>query len=118
MKDFPSYGAKNKSHRIVRQKPISQDKKIIQILILGIIIIGVALFFIQQRIKFIETQRRVTRLSIEKRKLVSEILPLKIEEQYLSKLDIVEEVSKNEFQLQFPKKRQIKKIKLHVTPQK
>lgn len=112
MKDFPSYGIKNKSHRIVRQKPVSEDRKFVQVLIMGIILIIIALFFIQQRIEFIDTQRRVEQLSLKKRKLTSEILPLKIEEQYLSQLDIVEEVSKNDFQLQFPTKRQIIKLKI------
>lgn len=116
MKDFPSYGVKNRSHRIVRQKPVSNDKKFIQVILLGVAVLIIALFFIQQRIQFIETQRRVDRLSIEKRKLTSEILPLKIEEQYLSQLDIVENVSKNDFQLRFPKKSQIKKLKIEPTP--
>ena len=118
MKDFPSYGVKNRSHRIVRQKTISNDKKFIQVLILGLAMLIIALFFVQQRIQFIETQRRVNRLSMEKRKLTSEILPLKIEEQYLSQLDIVENVSKNDFQLHFPKKSQIRTLKISTTTTK
>ncbi|MCP4295630.1 MAG: hypothetical protein GY786_08495, partial [Proteobacteria bacterium] len=78
----------------------------------GIIILAVALFFVYQRTEFIKTERHVKKLLIQKREITAEILPLKIEERYLSQLDKVEFYAKEHLKMVYPQKLQILRVKL------
>ena len=106
MRDFPILG-KQKGNRLVRKTPESQKKQSIKIVSAWILLALVAMFFIQQRVEYIRSERKVRELMLEKRKLVSEILPLKLEERYLMQLNKVEKIARDQLKLDWPKSYQI-----------
>lgn len=89
MKDYPKYGRPTSS-RLVRKAPQSQPKGSLRMFLGWALLFGVAFFFVQQRVEFIRTERRVEQLMREKQKLLAEILPLKLEESYLTRIGKVE----------------------------
>lgn len=72
-----------------------------------ILLILVALFFVQQRISYIRTEKNVRELLLEERKIRASIQPLKLEERYLSQLAIVEKTATELLSLREPAKWQI-----------
>ena len=101
MKDFPAYG-KGNTGRLMRSKeslPAVASFKFLAIL--GLVLV-LALFFVAQRIEFIRTERRIKHLLIERRKITEEILPIKLEVYNLSRLNKVEEMGKQTFNLHRP----------------
>ncbi len=109
MKDYPIIG-RNQSQKLVRKKLESDKKSTGKLIITWVILVMFAMFFVQQRLDFIQTERRVRKLLIEKRKILSSILPLKLEERYLTQLTKVERTAKKKFYLRKPKEKQIIKF--------
>lgn len=109
MKDYPSSERIN-TDRLTRQK--TKRKKIAKAKFLAVwlILVLVAMFFTQQRIEYIRTEQIVKDLLVEKRKIMSLILPLKLEERYLTQLKTVEKIAAERLYLQKPKKNQIIKV--------
>ncbi|MDH5561268.1 MAG: cell division protein FtsL [Deltaproteobacteria bacterium] len=112
MKDFPSLG-KIGSSRLIRQKPESERKATIKLIATWVVLFFVALFFVQQRIDYIQTSRNVERLIEEKNKLLGSILPLKLEVRYLTQPQKIETVAKKELWLEQPLKKTIIEIPLY-----
>ncbi|MCP4754229.1 MAG: cell division protein FtsL [Proteobacteria bacterium] len=106
MKDFPVIG-KGNSNKLIRKRQENPKKSTARLVFTWIVLVMVAMFFVQQRIDYIRTERNVNKLRIEKRKTVSEILPLKLEERHLTRLNEVEKSAKTKLSLQTPRKSQI-----------
>lgn len=109
MRDYPSYGKSNDS-RLVRKRPVSNKKISRKLFMTGVILLLVSLFFVHQRIKYVQTERRVQKLLHQKRKLISSILPLQLEEHYLTRYKLVESFAKEKLDLDVPQKKQIIKV--------
>lgn len=105
MKDYHAYKSK-KSQSLIRKKNKVASQSSLKIAFYWVIVIAVALFFVQQRISFIRLEKEVRLLMNEKNKIQLSILPLRLEERYLTQLDRVEEVAKKEMQLQTPRESQ------------
>ena len=106
MKDFPAYGKGNtgRLHRSQEKLPTVASLKFLTILGL---LLGVALFFVAQRIEFTRTERRIRDLLVERRKITESILPIKLEVYNLSRLGRIEEVAKGQLQLHDPYESQL-----------
>jgi len=90
MKDFPSFG-RTQSSRLVRQSSTTGRRKSnLRLGLAWVLLFLVAAFFVRQRIEFLRAERRVSALMAEKQKLLSEILPLKLEESYLTRIARIE----------------------------
>lgn len=76
------------------------------------VFLGIAFFFVTQRIEYIKTETRVRQLLKQRQELTTAILPLKIEERYLTQLKRVEKIAREELGLKDPKPNQIKKIRI------
>lgn len=111
MKDYQNIRS-SPGARLVRGQSESDQGNSIKLIGVGIIMLLVALFFVYQRTEFVKTDRHVKQLLLEKRKVMSEILPLKLEEQYLSQLNKVENYAKKHLDMIYPEKKQILKVKL------
>ena len=109
MKDYPNVGW-NKNNRLIRRRVDSEEKTSLKLMLAMIGLILVALVFVQQRVEYIRTERRVRKLLLEKRKIESMILPLKLEERYLTHLNRIEKVASQELKLQYPRNSQVVKI--------
>lgn len=109
MKDFLLIN-KNKSSKLVRRKKESHTKAKNKLILTWILLFAFAMFFVQQRIVFTRAERNVKKLMLEKRKVNSSILPLKLEESYLTQFNMIEKAAKRNLALQNPKMSQIKKI--------
>ena len=116
MKDFPSYGNK-KSQSLYRKKTRDTKKSSVKVAITWILMIFIALFFVQQRISYIRTEKSIRKLMNEKENLQLSILPLKLEERYLTQLDRVEKIAKDKFKLQAPRQSQMISIKVNSLEQ-
>ncbi|PCI29916.1 MAG: hypothetical protein COB67_03135 [SAR324 cluster bacterium] len=115
MKDYPKLG-KSSSSRLVRELPESEWKITLKLFLSGLILLIVAMFFVSQRIDYIQTERRVRKLSLEKRAILSSLLPLQLEERYLSQLDRVENFAKQQLGMDFPQAKQIIEVKIYPDP--
>ncbi|MDT8446103.1 MAG: cell division protein FtsL [bacterium] len=89
MKDYPSFGRPTSS-RLVRKSSGTRKRGSLRMLLAWALLFGVAFYFVQQRVEFIRTERRIKTLMKEKQKLLAEILPLKLEETYLTRISRVE----------------------------
>ena len=110
MKDFPDPVQKPNKRLIRKEK---EDPKIssLRFVVTLVILFGVALFFVQQRIDYTRTENKVRRLMIEKRKVISSILPLKLEERFLTRLANIEKTARTRIYLRKPRAKQIIKPK-------
>jgi cell division protein FtsL len=115
MKDYPKYGNK-KSESLIRKKSVDAKRSSLKLALTWIVMILVALFFVQQRISYIRVEKRVHLLMKEKDKIQLSILPLQLEERFLTRLDKVENTAKNELNLQHARPSQT--IKLRVVSDK
>ncbi len=111
MKDFPNLN-RRKTNRLVRRRPDSSEKTSLKLMLAMIGLILVALIFVQQRVEYIRTERKVRKLLLEKRKIESVILPLKLEERYLTHLKKIERVALKELKLQYPRASQIIEVEV------
>ncbi len=111
MRDYPSWGRK-RSDRLIRRRPDSREKRSLKLMATLIVLILLALFFVQQRVEYIRTERHVRKLLLEKRKIESAILPLKLEERYHTHLSRIEKVASQELNLQHPRDSQIVEIEV------
>ncbi len=111
MKDFP-YLSQKKSSRIVRRKAESEGKSSVKLVLALIGLVLVALFFVRQRVEYIRTERHVRKLLLEKRKIESTILPLKLEERYLTQYDKIKKIASQELKLQEAHKSQIIEVEV------
>ncbi len=108
MKDFPDSAPKNK-RRLIRKKKEDPKVSSLRFVVTLAILFIVALFFVQQRIDYTRTEKKVRQLIIEKRKVISSILPLKLEERYLTRLVNIEKTARTKIYLRRPRPRQIVK---------
>lgn len=106
MKDFPNIN-QGKTNKLIRKKPESENKVTIKLFIAIAILFLVGFVFVKQRIEYIKTERNVNRLLLKERSLTTEILPLKLEERYLTQLDKIQKIAKRDLKLQFPRKSQV-----------
>jgi len=109
MKDFSTPSPNNK-RRLVRKKREDPNVSSFWFIVTLTILFIVALLFVQQRIDYTRTEKEVRRLMIEKRQVISSILPLKLEERYLTRLSIIEKTARNSLYLRRPRAKQIKPI--------
>lgn len=110
MKDFPVSSPKNQK-RLIRKKRENPKVSSLKFILTWAILFVVALIFVQQRIDYIRTEKKVRQLMIEKRRVISSILPLKLEERYLTRLSNIEKTARHKIYLGKPKAKQINKIK-------
>ncbi len=106
MKDYPKIRNK-KSKSLIRKKNVVTKRSSLKLAFTWIAVILVALVFVQQRISFIRTEKRVNALVKAKENIETSILPLKLEERYLTRYEIIEETAKSKLKLQVPRKVQI-----------
>ncbi|MBU2648570.1 cell division protein FtsL [bacterium] len=109
MKDFPVSSPKNTT-RLVRKKMEHPKVSSFKFILTWAILFLVALFFVQQRIDYTRTEKKVRQLMMEKRKIISSILPLQLEERYLTKLSNVENIARNSIYLRRPEPKQLIEI--------
>ncbi len=109
MKDFPVSSPKNKK-RLVRIKKENPRVSSFKLVLTWAILFIVALIFVQQRIDYTRTEKKVRQLMIEKRGVISSILPLKLEERYLTRLSNIEKTARSKIYLRKPRAKQIIKI--------
>lgn len=117
MKDYPSYGNK-KSKNLFRKKTQATKKSSLKVAITWIIMFVVALLFVQQRLSYIRTEKKVRLLIKEKEALQLSILPLKLEERYLTRLGRVEEIAQKKLYLQSPRKSQVISVRIGADQKK
>ncbi|MBU2512100.1 cell division protein FtsL [bacterium] len=103
MKEYPIVKNK-KSQSLIRKKTVAAKKSSFKLAITWIIMILVALAFVQQRISFIRIEKQVTELIREKDRMQLSILPLKLEERYLTQYDRIEKIAEEKLNLQIPRK--------------
>lgn len=108
MRDYS--GAQSKSTNLAESIEKNQKKVSYQIFLLVLIVFLLGFFLVEQRIDYIRTENRVRKLLIKKRDLEAEILPLKLEEQYLTRLSKIENIAKHQLNLGDPRKRQVRKV--------
>jgi len=106
MKDYPKYGNRH-SQSLVRKKTAIAKRSSLKLALLWIVMVVVALFFVQQRINYIRTEKRVRRLLADKEEIQLSILPLKLEARYLTQQDKIEQVARTQFNLQIPRAVQV-----------
>lgn len=106
MKDFPDGGPKNRK-RLVRKKKEDPKLSSYRFAAALAVLFIVALLFVQQRIDYTRTEKEVRQLMVEKRKVISSILPLKLEERYLTRLGNIEKTARTKIYLRRPRARQI-----------
>ncbi len=111
MKDYPNL-SKHKTNRLIRRRPESEKKSSLKVLMAMIGLILVAFIFVQQRVEYIRTERQVRKLLREKREIESMILPLKLEERYLTHVGKIEKIASKKLGLQHPRKQQIIEIEV------
>jgi cell division protein FtsL len=111
MKDFPNVD-QGKTNKLVRKEPESESKVTIKLFIAIVILFLVGLIFVNQRIEYIRTERNVNQLLLKERTLTTEILPLRLEERYLTHLDKIQKIANQDLKLQFPRKSQIIKVEI------
>ena len=111
MKDYPKLN-REKNERLVRRKPDSAERSSLKLMLAVVGLILVALIFVQQRVEYIRTERHVKKLLLEKRKIESIILPLKLEERYLTQLHKIEKVAERDLKLQYPRASQIVEVEV------
>jgi cell division protein FtsL len=95
------------SVRLVRLKRESRTISTLKLALTWLLLLLIALFFVQTRIDFIRTEQRVKALMVEKRRLTSSILPLQLEERHLTRFAIIEDAAMEAHQLQYPRASQI-----------
>ncbi len=115
MKDFPRQ-TKRSSKSLVRKKTVIAKRSSFRFALTWILMIGVALFFVQQRINFIKLEKEVQILLKQKEKIQLSILPLKLEERFLTQHDKIEKRAREELGLQVPRQVQIIKLKHSQLP--
>lgn len=108
MRDYS--GIKSQSSTLADSIEKQQRRVSYKLFIWVILILMLGFFFVEQRLDYIRTEKRVRQLWIKKRNLESEILPLKLEEQYLIRLSKIETIARDELSLREAKQRQVKKI--------
>ena len=111
MKDFPTIGKKG-AGRLYRQKPENAKLASFKFVMTWFVLILVAMFFVKQRLNYIQTDRSVKKMLIEKNKLETTILPLILEERFLTRFSIIDSQAKGILSLDEPKKNQIIKIEI------
>jgi len=111
MKDFPNVD-QGKTNKLIRKKPESENKVTIKLFLAIVILLLVGFIFVMQRIEYIQTERNVNRLLLKERSLATEILPLKLEERYLTHLDKIQTIANQDLKLQLPRKSQIIKVEV------
>lgn len=114
MKDFPRFG-KRDSENLVRKKTVDAKRSSLKLAILWILMILVALFFVQQRISYIRLEKKVRTLLEQKETIQMSILPLRLEEQFLTQQEKVEKIAGSELNLQIPVPSQIITIDVNST---
>ncbi len=115
MKDFPRY-AKRTSQSLVRKKTVIAKRSSLKFALTWILMIVVALFFVQQRISYIRMEKQVHSLMKEKDDIQLSILPLKLEERFLTQQDKIERRASSELGLQVPRQVQIITVKVNEKP--
>jgi len=98
--------------RLIRQKKENPRLSKLKLILTWLLLLLIARFFVQQRIDFIRTERKVRALILQKRQLMSSILPLKLEERYLTRDEAVEEAAAQKHQLQKPMSSQTTSIRI------
>jgi len=106
MKDYPTY-SKKRVNRLIRKKVNKADSSSKKLAIAWILLILVALFFVQQRINYIRTEKNIRRLMLDERQVRASIQPLKLEERFLTQLSKVEKTATESLVLREPAKWQI-----------
>ena len=117
MKDY-QVGSEKKPGQAVRRNQSRRSASTVKVIVAWIILVLIALFFVQQRISYIRTEKKVKNLLLEKRSITSSILPLKLEERYLTRFVVVEKTARETLQLQKPLRKQIIKLKIELTEEK
>ena len=102
---------------LIRKKSVDAKRSSLKLALTWIAMILVALFFVQQRISYIRVEKRVRILMKEKDKIQLSILPLQLEERFLTRLDSVEEMAKTELNLQMPRASQTIEHRLETKPE-
>lgn len=110
MKDFPRNGYRQSKTLIVK-KSNEAKRSSLRFAISWIVMIVVALFFVQQRISYIQTEKDVKRLMEIKNEIQLSILPLKLEKRFLTRHETVERIARDRLGLQVPRKVQIIPVK-------
>ena len=106
MKDFPDSSPKN-NRRLIRKKKENPKVSSLKFILTWAILFIVALIFVQQRIDYTRTEKKVRQLMIEKRGVITSILPLKLEERYLTRLSNIEKTARSKIYLRKPSAKQI-----------
>ena len=111
MKDY-QIGSEKRSGQVIRKKPSRRRSSTVKLIVAWLILLLIALFFVQQRISYIRTEKKVKNLLLKKRNINSSILPLKLEERYLTRFSVVEKTAVETLHLQKPRIKQIIKLKV------
>lgn len=117
MKDYQA-GSEKIPGQAIRKRQPRRSASTIKVIIAWLILVLIALFFVQQRISYIRTEKNVKSLLLQKRNINSSILPLKLEERYLTRFIVVEKAAKETLQLQKPQRKQIIKLKVELAEEK
>ncbi|MBU3915932.1 cell division protein FtsL [bacterium] len=116
MKDYPIYTNKS-SNRLIRKKVNKVENSSKKLAITWIVLVFVALFFVQQRISYLRTEKVVQRLMTEKKRIETSIIPLKLEEQYLTRFSKIEKMAEKNLGLRDPAKWQIFPVVIKPNPE-
>lgn len=100
-------------NRLVRKKRDTPKTSTVKFILTWLILLIIALFFVQQRMDYTRTERRVRNLIIEKRQILSSILPLKLEERYLTRYSRIEKAARDRYGLQKPRESQVTPIEMN-----
>ena len=92
MKDFPPIG-QNRSKNKGAKASSGTSKSGIRLWIAWTVLFLVAAFFVRQRVEYLRVERRIRSLMEQKQKLTADILPLKLEESYLTQIGRIEALS-------------------------
>lgn len=106
MRDYTNFN-KRSSKSLIRKKTHHAKQSSLKLAISWILMIIVALFFVQQRLSYIRTEKDVRRLLKEKEEIELSILPLQLEHRYLTQQERIERIAQSELNLQIPRKVQI-----------
>lgn len=106
MKDFPTLGSHQDSPLIRKEKKTNPGTPLRMGLILFALFL-VALFFVAQRVEYLRTERRIKDLMQERKELNEAMLPLKLEESYLTRTAELERYATERLGMRLPKPHQI-----------
>jgi len=102
MKNFPSSTGKTQQ-RLFRTYREGANISSTKLVVTWLILLLIAGFFVHQRVDYLRTEKRVNQLLREKQKIILAMLPLQLEDRFLTNTERVEQIGKEKFKLRAPK---------------